>query len=149
MTDTPKSAMVGKGPIAPEFDLDSIMKKDLNLLSMDELKLRLAEVERRGTAKVELPKAEDLSKLEPDDLVMIHMVDGPMGDIFKINEFPYPAGPHKVKLRVARQLASMVSDAWKIERERTISRSNAMNGALLRGEELAKIERFESIMKEN
>lgn len=133
-------------PVDPKFDIETIMKKPIGELSVEELKLRLAAVEKKGAIQL---KGKNLNDLKPDDLVEISVPFAPLGEVYKINEVPYTEGTHKVPLRVARQLASMISESFKIERERLTSRSNHMQGAMLRGEELAKIQRFEQIIRED
>ena len=135
-----------------KFDLKKIMEKDIAQLTPEELRLRLKALEEKITVltrETMVKSPTDLTAIGPDDLVEISMCSGPMGDVFKIQEKPYGPGRHTVTKRIADQLAYMVSEAFKIERERLMSRSNVMEGALLRGEQLAKIERYEEIMKEN
>lgn len=135
-------------PIDVAIDLETILKKDINLLTMDELKLRLKEMEKKGAIQALVGK-DDLKGIGPNDEVFITIPSGPSSDVYMINEKQFPPGKYKMKLRTARQLSSMVAESWKIEKERLISRGNHMNGALLRGEELSKIERFQQIMAED
>jgi hypothetical protein len=90
-----------------------------------------------------------LEGLKPNDLVAITIPPGPMGEVYKINEKMFPPGKHKVKLKVARQLAGMVSESWRMERERLTSRSNILKQGVLQLQNVAKIERFQQIMKED
>lgn len=135
-----------------KFDIEKIMAKDIAQLTPEELRLRLKALEAKITVLTKdtmVKSVTDLTAIGPDDKVVITMCAGPMGDTFKIQEKPFPPGRHEVTKRIADQLAYMVSEAYKIERERLMSRSNMLEGALLRGETLAKIERFEQIMKED
>src|SRR6266404_1556543 len=133
-------------PMDPSYDLETIMKKPIGELTVNELKIRLEAVEKKGAIHA---KGKNLNDLKPDDLVEISVPFAPLGETYKINEVPYAEGRHRVPLRLARQLASMISESYKIERERLTSRSNHMQGAMLRGEELAKIQRFEQIIAED
>jgi len=139
-----------------EFDdanLARIMSADVDKLNPLELKLRLktleANIKLNITAnKVSVDK-KNLKNLGPDDLVTITMIANPQGDIFNLNGTMYAPGQHVVKKRVAEYLQYMVSQSYKVERERLVSRSNPNQSSLLRGEDLARVERFEAIMKED
>lgn len=136
--------------IDTKYDMGKIMEKDIALLTQEELRIRLKELEKKiSILSADVMVKTDLTTLGPDDKVEITMCAGPMGDIYKINEVPYMPGKHVVTKRLAEQLAYMVSESYKIERERLMSRGNLMEGALLRGEQLARIERYQEIMKEN
>jgi len=137
-----------------EQSLARIMEADIEKLNPSELRLRLKALEEKisltpvATNAVYLDKT-NLSGVGPDDLVTITMCAGPMGDIFDLNGRKYPPGKHVVKRRVAQDLRYRVSTAYKVERERLVSRSNVAHGAILRGEDIAKVERFENIMRED
>lgn len=133
-----------------KFDLETIMGKDVALLNAEELRFRLKELDKKIAVLSKNAEPQlSLLPIGPDDKVEITMCTGPMGDLFKINEKAYGPGKHVVTKRLADQLAYMVSEAYKIERERLMNRGNVMEGALLRGEQLAKIERYQQIMKED
>lgn len=135
-------------------DMDRIMASDVDKLTPNELKLRLKALEEKISLS---PIAEGKTKIDkgnligvgPDDLVTITMPAGPQGDTFNLNGHKYPPGEHVVKNRIAQDLRYRVSAAYKIERERLVSRSNATQSAILRGEDIARIERFENIMRED
>jgi hypothetical protein len=138
----------------PEDWDKEILEKDIDALTPIQLKRRLQLLEEKmaglqmpvTTAMLEAGKSPAF--LLPDDVVEIEMPLGPMGDVFKINETPY-YGRCQVKLRTAQQLSSMVSNAYQIERERLQSRGSALDSAILRGEALVKIQRFNKIQAED
>lgn len=133
-------------------ELNRIMAADIDKLTPNELKLRLKALEekiRLAPIPADIKANTDLSGLGPEDLVVITMVAGPMGDIFNFSGTSYPPGRHTVKKRIAESLQYYVSEAYKIEREKLMSRSNINQSAMLRGEDLARVERFQQIMKED
>jgi len=134
-----------------EIDIDALMKKDVDDLTPEELKIRLKNTEAKiAEMKLDVSLQSDtrnIDELGPDDEVDITIPASPMGDPYNINFKYYGPGTHRLKKRVANELAYRVSQSWKTERERLISRTNRFAGAILRGEELTKINRFEDIMK--
>lgn len=134
-------------------DLDRILAANIEDLTPNEMKIRLKALEEKiSIIRAVAPgnkSSSDLSGLGPDDFVLINMPASPQGDIFNLNGQKYPPGQHKVLKRVAEHLTYLVSESWKVEKERLISRSNHFQSALLRGEDLARVERFEQIMKED
>lgn len=134
-------------PQAEKLDINEILKKDLEDCSADELRLRARHLEEKianVTASINNKGPQDVP-IQPDDIVEIDMPPYPTGEVFRINEVPYQGICH-VKYRTALQLAHMVSEAYKIERERLVSRKSILESASLRGEDLTKIRRFEQIM---
>lgn len=133
--------------------LERIMAADVEKLTPNELKIRLQALESKiqilETKEIQEKHASDLTGIGPDDEVWINMVTGPMGDVFRMGDTKYPPGRIKVKKRIAEHLQYLVSNAYQIEREKLISRSNMAQSAMLRGEDIAKIERYNQILAED
>jgi hypothetical protein len=134
-----------------EIDIDALMKKDVDALTPEELKIRLRNTEAKiAGMKLDTSMHTDgrsIDELGPDDIVSITVPSSPMGEPYNLNFNYFTPGTYQVKKRVALDLSYRISQSWKTERERLISRTNKFAGAILRGEELAKINRFEEIMK--
>jgi len=134
-----------------EIDIDALMKKDVDDLTPEELKVRLKNTEAKiAEMKLDVSLHSDtrsIDELGPDDMVTITVPPSPMGDPYNLNFKYFGPGEHTMKKRQALDLAYRVSQSWKTERERLISRTNRFAGAILRGEELTRINRFEDIMK--
>jgi len=148
---SPSQTVKKEEKMPTEIDIDALMKKDVDDLTPEELKIRLKNTEAK-IAELRLDSSmhsdgRNIDEIGPDDLVTITVPSSPMGDIYNLNWKYYPPGRHQVPKRVAQHLAYVISESWKIERERLMSRTNKFSGSLLRGEDIARIERFEQIMK--
>lgn len=132
-------------PADAKPDLEAIMKKEIEKLSFDELKLRLAEVEKR-TQIVETVTVEPGDDVGPDDPVVITVPLAPDGSTLRLNFIDY-YGTIKVRRRTAEQLAHMVSSLYSIEHERLVSRSKETGLFGLSPGVSAQIQRFHEIME--
>lgn len=151
IVSTPPQPEKREAKMVTEIDIDALMKKDVEDLTPEELKIRLKNTEAK-IAEMKLDTSlhtdgRSIDEIEPDEIVEITVPSSPMGDTYNLNFKYFPPGVHKVKKRVALDLAYRISQSWRIERERLMSRTNKMSGAILRGEELVKINRYEEIMK--
>lgn len=102
-------------------DIEGIMKKEIDKLSFEELKLRLAETEKRSQI-VEMLSTDPGADVGPDDPVVITVPLAPDGNTLRINFVDY-YGTIKVRRRTAEQIAYHISALYSVERERLISRS--------------------------
>lgn len=91
--------------------------------------------------------SQDLTKLGPDDIVMITVPLKPDGNLFEINLKSY-YGRIKVTKKLAEELMYRISNSYQIEKERLISRGNVKKDDQIRGEHQATIERYTQMMED-
>jgi hypothetical protein len=127
----------------------ALLKKPLEECSEPEVKARLRIREAQLSQFTSQFQQSQLEDITDDDDVWVEIPALPTGELFKINEQAY-YGRMQVKYRTARTLLSLVSEAYRVEREKDMRRGNLDGGgsALLRGEHLARIERYKTIMGE-
>lgn len=131
LSDAERKALKSK----PISELDDVEKN---------LRIKLLELELGEVSSQMNP--QDLTGVEPKDFVRITVPLTPLGEMIMINERKY-YGNCKVTRECAEQIMVLVSDSYKVERDRLTHRGNQDEVSQLRGQQHAQVTRFKEIME--